>query len=207
MRRRMKAIISGVSHSAGPTSRPISRPARSISSVVGRPTAPSSLRLAAAVDVHGEVLDADLAVELAHDVQSLPVDRQGDDLEVRTAERALQPVEGRHFLAAGHAPCRPHIEQHALAAEIREDSVAAVAVHEPDVGQRLGRIDEYEASLLRGRRQCGQHQQHGEDRPHGDPRPAPRRRRSINGMIVVSRICSVRGPTCLCMARPSALTT
>ncbi len=151
----------------------------------------------------------DLTVELAHDVQPLAIDRQGDDLEVRAAKRALKPVEGRHLLAAGHAPCRPDIEQHDLAPEIRKRAVAAVAVDEPHIGQRLRRIDEDKVVLCRGRDrgQRGQHQQQGEDGPHGEPRSAPWRKRSISGTIVASRTCSVRGPACLCMTRPSALTT
>ena len=55
------------------------------------------------------------------------VDIDGDHLELGAAELGLQRVERRHFLAAGHAPCGPQVEQHRPAAPVGERLRRAVA--------------------------------------------------------------------------------
>ena len=59
------------------------------------------------VEVDGERLQSEVAVEGLDRRQALLVDRQGHDLEIPVPEAGLQSVEGRHLLTAGRAPSCP----------------------------------------------------------------------------------------------------
>jgi hypothetical protein len=95
-------------------------------------------RIARPVDIDGQLPEPKLAIELADHPQSLAVDRQRHDLEVRAAELGLEPVERRHLTPAGRAPGRPDVEQHDLAPELRKAHGFALAVLELDLRQRPG---------------------------------------------------------------------
>src|SRR3546814_8627787 len=68
-------------------------------------------RLGGGVDVAAEMLHPGLGMEPVDGAHAGPVDGQGDDLEVRSAECGLQAVERRHLLAARAAPGGPDVEQ------------------------------------------------------------------------------------------------
>src|SRR3546814_5254637 len=55
-------------------------------------------RLGGGVDVAAEMLHPGLGMEPVDGAHAGPVDGQGDDLEVRSAECGLQAVERRHLL-------------------------------------------------------------------------------------------------------------
>ena len=74
--------------------------------------------LARRVGVVGELLYADVLEPGLRLVGIAGVDIDRDDLESRPAEPLLQRVERRHFLAAGHAPGGPQVEQHGAPAPI-----------------------------------------------------------------------------------------
>ena len=120
---------SSLAHSAGPAMVPISQPCGSISSVVGMPKArPIAFKswnvLAVGIGVIGELLDADFLQPGFRLVGIAGVDIDRHHLEIRAAEPLLQRIERRHFLAAGHAPGGPQIEQHRAAAPIARASAA-----------------------------------------------------------------------------------
>src|SRR5205085_5631450 len=89
------------------------------------------------VDVERQRLDADLRIELARDSDSLQIDAERHHLEALAAEPGLQPVESRHFFAAGLAPRCPYVEQNHLAAKIAERMHAAVCVLEAQLRYRF----------------------------------------------------------------------
>src|SRR3546814_17671562 len=62
------------------------------------------------VDVAAEMLHPGRGMEPVDGAHAGPVDGQGDDLEVRSAECGLQAVERRHLLAARAAPGGPDVE-------------------------------------------------------------------------------------------------
>src|SRR3569832_1710045 len=72
-------------------------------------------------------------------VAGVDVDRH--HLEILAAELGLQPIKRRHLLAARHAPGRPKVHEHRLAAPVRKLLRLAVGVVEGKVGQpeRRGR--------------------------------------------------------------------
>ncbi|XSC48638.1 hypothetical protein ACF1BQ_006330 [Bradyrhizobium sp. RDT10] len=65
----------------------------------------------------------------------------------------MQPVERRHLLAAWHAPGRPNVEEHDLAAKIVQTPRPTIGILELDLGNRFGCFmdDETPAWLLRSR--------------------------------------------------------
>ena len=66
------------------------------------------------VVIEAEMFETDFVEEAARLFVRTAVDRYGDDLEILAALFGLQPVQRRHFLPAGRAPCRPQIDQHRL---------------------------------------------------------------------------------------------
>lgn len=164
-------------------------------------------RLAGAIDVNAEVLDADVGVEIPYDLGPAAVDRQGDDLEVWSAERCLQPVERRHLLPARETPGRPDIEENHLAAEVTKGPGFAFAIRELELRHRRRRLAPHEILWRIGERRsdCGDNGNESEGEPSHDWPPFTcRRNRSMSGRIVSSSACSVIGPICLYAMRPSA---
>ena len=98
-----------------------------------------------------EVLDADVLIELLDLAEFAPVHGKRHDLEVVAPERCFQPIEGRHFLAAGRAPGRPEIENDDTPLKIRETALITLCIekrhfrHRPAVGrnevERVSRLD------------------------------------------------------------------
>src|SRR5258708_39762305 len=86
--------------------------------------------LAGFVDSDAEVREPELLIEGLHDREALPVDRQRDHLEIRSAELGLKPIERRHLLPARDTPCRPDIEENDATSKIRECHRAPVAINE-----------------------------------------------------------------------------
>src|SRR5216683_2285885 len=76
--------------------------------------------LGAGVGIIAEPADADLLEPGARLVGIARVDVDRDHLEARPAELALERIERRHLLAAGHAPGGPQVEEHRASAPIRE---------------------------------------------------------------------------------------
>ena len=122
------------------------------------------------VDVDAERFEVQLVVERLDDRYPLAVDGKRHDLEAFPAELGLEPIERRHLAPAGHAPCRPDVQEHELALEGGEGHGTPVAVDEPELGQR--------PRLLQGRkvreRPCGRwrlngRRRHIEARPHSGP--------------------------------------
>src|SRR5439155_4949033 len=96
-------------------------------------------RLGGRVDVERQGLDADLAIELVRDGGAGLVYRKRNHLEALAAELGLQPVERRHLLPARLAPRRPDIEQHDLAAKIRQRMLTPRFIDKAQLGYRLRR--------------------------------------------------------------------
>ncbi len=65
-------------------------------------------------------------------IAGIDIDRH--HLKARAAQFAFQRIERRHFLAAGHAPGGPQVEQHGAAAEGGERQFLAGGVLEGEVG-------------------------------------------------------------------------
>src|SRR6266508_2082435 len=94
-------------------------------------------RAARTVEIYSELFDTHLGEELAHGIDRT-IHRQRRDFEIGAAECGIQSVEGGHLLTARHAPSRPDIEQHDLAAEIGQASRLTLVVAELDRGERFG---------------------------------------------------------------------
>ena len=85
------------------------------------------------IGVVGELADADVLQEGFRLVQVTGVDVHRHHLKLRAAEALLQRVERRHFLAAGHAPGGPQVEQHGAAAPMLQRGLLAGHVKEGEV--------------------------------------------------------------------------
>ena len=139
----MKATASGEAHSAGPFSSAISQPEPSTTKVVGRPTTwpdfcSTCSSLPVGIGVIGQVPDPVLLQPGLRLVAVAGVHVDGDHLEIGTAQLRLELVEGRHLLAAGHAPGRPEIDQDCLALEIGKAQGLPLRAGEGDDRRRLG---------------------------------------------------------------------
>ena len=92
-------------------------------------------RASGRVGVVGELLHADF-LEPGLRLIAIPgVDIDGDDLKSRSAQPLLQRIERRHFLAAGHAPGGPQIEQQNPSAPVVERQCLAGGILEGEGGQ------------------------------------------------------------------------
>src|ERR1700761_8068452 len=96
--------------------------------------------LRAVVSVIGQVADADLFEEVARLLRIAGVDVDGDDLKFVAAELGLERIERRHFLAAGHAPGGPQVEQHGAAAPVVERLHLAGVILEGEIGHAEPRM-------------------------------------------------------------------
>jgi argininosuccinate lyase len=92
-------------------------------------------RASGRVGVVGELLHADFLEPGLRLIAIAGVDIDGDDLKSRSAQPLLQRIECRHFLAAGHAPGGPQIEQHNPSAPVVERQRLAGGVLEGEGGQ------------------------------------------------------------------------
>ena len=116
-------------------------------------------QLAGGIGVEREMRGAGLLQEGGGLVGSPFVDIDRDHLEILAAELGLERVERRHLLAAGHAPGRPDIEEHDLAAEIGQGFGLAVGVGEGK-GRQFERLRPHQKGRHRtlieaGERPCG----------------------------------------------------
>ncbi len=92
-------------------------------------------RASGRVGVVGELLHADFLEPGLRLIAIAGVDIDGDDLKSRSAQPLLQRIERRHFLAAGHAPGGPQIEQQNPSAPVVERQCLAGGVLEGEGGQ------------------------------------------------------------------------
>lgn len=86
------------------------------------------------IEIDREILDPGTCQKRIDDVGAAPVLGDGEDGESMT-ELGLEPVERRHLLDAGHAPGRPQIDEHEVAAKIGELLGRAVAGRESERGR------------------------------------------------------------------------
>ena len=156
-------------HSAGPCRMAISQPSASTRTVEGRPSAtPVALRRSKASKVESlssgrlvSLSSVRKAARLVHGVAAgVEIDRH--DGEHVLAIGGGKGVEGRHLLAAGHAPGRPEIDEKRLAGEILEG-------HRP-----AGIVDETADRNRSGRCRSGSGRRVRRSRPHRPPWPLRR---------------------------------
>ena len=101
----------------------------------------------------GQVLDAHVREKGVDAVGGIAAGGDGQHLKIIAAHLGLQPVQRRHFLSAGRAPCRPEIHQQHLALPVGKGVVFPVAVGDGGVGQRCGGLGDdqlFQPAVARG---------------------------------------------------------
>lgn len=166
------------------------------------------------VQIDRQVGYADLGIEGLYRRKTPDVDRQRDDLEIRSAELGLKVVERRHFLAAWNAPGGPDVEEHGLPPEVGQLNGFPFGVLEREVGNDIRVVGDLGRQGDQGQRRAAKGDR-GSYRHEDDPPPriaaldARRHPRSsvMSGRIVSSRTVSVTAPMCLWRMIPPASTT
>ncbi|MNQ93388.1 hypothetical protein D3C85_1088530 [compost metagenome] len=83
------------------------------------------------------MLYADLTIEVAYHFQSTLIEGERHHLEVWATELRLQPIQGWHFLPAGHAPGGPEVQQQHLAAKVGQAAHFPPGIDELEFRHRL----------------------------------------------------------------------
>lgn len=90
-------------------------------------------RVSILIDMNVESAQVELLVELPYGDDTGLIERKGEHFEFRSAESRLEPVERRHFFAAGNAPGGPEVEKDHSPPEVRERARRAGPVNEAKI--------------------------------------------------------------------------